>query len=306
VEVGAVIVTKLDGHAKGGGALSAVAATKSPVIFYGTGARGCVGSGRRGQGTHSHCVADGRQAPAGEASLPCCRCGCPSRAPPSPTPTLQRPRLRTQPCAGEHIDQFEVFETRRFVSRLLGRGDVGGLMDKIQDVIPEVGGVGGGCLPSSESRWQPTCQGACRSKGSGLWGFVRPLVSILGIAQSGHQTRWPPPLHPPPCAAPQDKQPELLETISRGNVTMRVMHDVFESFLNMGPVSQVRAARARRRGQGQGQGPGPGRPLAWSARSAEQQPLPSPPSPLQPATPTPPQPPDPTSPGPYAPRRSWA
>ncbi|KAI8464732.1 MAG: subunit of the signal recognition particle [Monoraphidium minutum] len=110
VEVGAVIVTKLDGHAKGGGALSAVAATKSPVIFYGT---------------------------------------------------------------GEHIDQFETFETRRFVSRLLGRGDVGGLMDKIQDVIPE------------------------------------------------------------------DKQPELLETISRGNVTMRVMRDVFESFLNMGPVSQI-------------------------------------------------------------------
>ncbi|KAG0548467.1 hypothetical protein BDA96_01G169400 [Sorghum bicolor] len=35
--VGAVIVTKMDGHAKGGGALSAVAATKSPVIFIGTG-----------------------------------------------------------------------------------------------------------------------------------------------------------------------------------------------------------------------------------------------------------------------------
>uniref|UniRef100_A0ACD5VUV3 Uncharacterized protein n=1 Tax=Avena sativa TaxID=4498 RepID=A0ACD5VUV3_AVESA len=37
VSVGAVIVTKMDGHAKGGGALSAVAATKSPVIFIGTG-----------------------------------------------------------------------------------------------------------------------------------------------------------------------------------------------------------------------------------------------------------------------------
>ncbi|KAL7143228.1 hypothetical protein ABFS83_08G177500 [Erythranthe nasuta] len=37
VAVGAVIVTKMDGHAKGGGALSAVAATKSPVIFMGTG-----------------------------------------------------------------------------------------------------------------------------------------------------------------------------------------------------------------------------------------------------------------------------
>jgi hypothetical protein len=112
VDVGAVILTKLDGHAKGGGALSAVAATKSPVIFYGT---------------------------------------------------------------GEHIDQFETFESRRFVSRLLGRGDVSGLVDKIQDVIPE------------------------------------------------------------------DKQPEMLETIARGNVTMRVMRDVFESFLSMGPVSQVRS-----------------------------------------------------------------
>jgi signal recognition particle subunit SRP54 len=30
-------VTKLDGHAKGGGALSAVAATQSPIIFLGSG-----------------------------------------------------------------------------------------------------------------------------------------------------------------------------------------------------------------------------------------------------------------------------
>lgn len=37
VNVGSVIITKLDGHAKGGGALSAVAATESPVIFIGSG-----------------------------------------------------------------------------------------------------------------------------------------------------------------------------------------------------------------------------------------------------------------------------
>lgn len=37
VRVGSVIITKLDGHAKGGGALSAVAATNSPVLFVGTG-----------------------------------------------------------------------------------------------------------------------------------------------------------------------------------------------------------------------------------------------------------------------------
>jgi len=35
--VGSVIVTKLDGHAKGGGALSAVAATEAPISFLGTG-----------------------------------------------------------------------------------------------------------------------------------------------------------------------------------------------------------------------------------------------------------------------------
>ena len=71
--VGAVIVTKMDGHAKGGGALSAVAATRSPIIFIGT---------------------------------------------------------------GEHIPDFEAFDVKPFVSRLLGMGDLSGLMDKIQDVMP--------------------------------------------------------------------------------------------------------------------------------------------------------------------------
>ena len=37
VAVGSVIITKLDGHARGGGALSAVAATKSPITFLGGG-----------------------------------------------------------------------------------------------------------------------------------------------------------------------------------------------------------------------------------------------------------------------------
>jgi signal recognition particle subunit SRP54 len=43
---------------------------------------------------------------------------------------------------------------------------------------------------------------------------------------------------------PEDKQPELLDSIQRGNVSMRVMRDVFESFLNMGPLSQVRGSTA--------------------------------------------------------------
>ena len=37
VKIGSIVITKLDGHAKGGGALSAVAATGSPIVFIGTG-----------------------------------------------------------------------------------------------------------------------------------------------------------------------------------------------------------------------------------------------------------------------------
>ncbi|KAF4758105.1 hypothetical protein FOZ63_033393 [Perkinsus olseni] len=73
VSVGSVIVTKLDGHAKGGGALSAVAATDSPIIFIGT---------------------------------------------------------------GEHFDEFEPFDAQSFVQRLLGLGDIKGLMSTIGDAMP--------------------------------------------------------------------------------------------------------------------------------------------------------------------------
>lgn len=71
VDVGSVIVTKLDGHAKGGGALSAVAATQSPIIFIGT---------------------------------------------------------------GEHIDDLEPFKTKPFISKLLGMGDIEGLIDKVNEL----------------------------------------------------------------------------------------------------------------------------------------------------------------------------
>lgn len=69
VDVGSVIITKLDGHAKGGGALSAVSATRAPIIFIGT---------------------------------------------------------------GEHVEDFEAFNTNSFIKRLLGKGDLGGLL-KIMD-----------------------------------------------------------------------------------------------------------------------------------------------------------------------------
>jgi signal recognition particle subunit SRP54 len=73
-DVGSIIVTKLDGSAKGGGALSAVAEVGAPIKFIGT---------------------------------------------------------------GERIDDFEIFDPARFISRLLGMGDIKSLIEKAEESIDE-------------------------------------------------------------------------------------------------------------------------------------------------------------------------
>jgi signal recognition particle subunit SRP54 len=72
VKITGVILTKLDGTAKGGGALSAVSETEAPIVFIGT---------------------------------------------------------------GEHINDLEKFEPPRFISRLLGMGDIQSLLEKAQEVV---------------------------------------------------------------------------------------------------------------------------------------------------------------------------
>lgn len=70
-DFGAIILTKMDGHAKGGGAITAVAATNTPIAFIGT---------------------------------------------------------------GEHIHDLESFSAQQFVSKLLGIGDIQGLMEHVQSL----------------------------------------------------------------------------------------------------------------------------------------------------------------------------
>lgn len=36
-----------------------------------------------------------------------------------------------------------------------------------------------------------------------------------------------------------DQQPELLEKLSKGNFTLRIMYEQFQNILNMGPLGQV-------------------------------------------------------------------
>ncbi len=74
VGVTGVIITKLDGSAKGGGALSAVSETEASILFIGT---------------------------------------------------------------GEHIEDVEVFDPARFISRLLGMGDIQSLIEKAEEVVDE-------------------------------------------------------------------------------------------------------------------------------------------------------------------------
>ena len=72
VKITGVVLTKLDGTAKGGGALSAVSETEAPIVFIGT---------------------------------------------------------------GEHINDLEKFEPPRFISRLLGMGDIQALLEKAGEVV---------------------------------------------------------------------------------------------------------------------------------------------------------------------------
>lgn len=38
---------------------------------------------------------------------------------------------------------------------------------------------------------------------------------------------------------PMDQQPELMQKLSEGNFTMRIMYEQFQNLLKMGPINQV-------------------------------------------------------------------
>lgn len=40
-------------------------------------------------------------------------------------------------------------------------------------------------------------------------------------------------------AVPMDQQPELLQKLSEGNFTLRMMYEQFQNIMNMGPLGQV-------------------------------------------------------------------
>ena len=67
-----------------------------------------------------------------------------------------------------------------------------------------------------------------------------PTFSSM-LHQSCPVVLWP----LPQDVIPEDKQPELIDTITKGNVSMRVLKEMFESVLELGPMSQVRSVITR-------------------------------------------------------------
>lgn len=88
-------------------------------------------------------------------------------------------------AAGEHMDEFESFDTKSFVGRLLGKGDWGGFMDRIK--------VGWGCCWT----WWRFCRGlyvrlATAPRGHAHQPWSRPTAAVAKLdsdqGKAGHQS----------------------------------------------------------------------------------------------------------------------
>ncbi len=134
------------------------------------------------------------------------------------------------------MDQFEHFETKRFVQRLLGKGDMTGLMEKVQDIIPEdkqpemlesIAKVR--CLRCTEARTDSAHSTEAHTDCAWLLWHAQPCCRVTVHAC----------VYAYVC---QYKQGSCVFRVAclQGNVTMRVMRDMFESVLELGPMSQVR------------------------------------------------------------------
>lgn len=105
---------------------------------------------------------------------------------------------------GEHMDEFEIFDVKPFVSRLLGKILV--LRVIISFLIPPFFLV---------------------SFLLALYFFYLGMGDWSGFMDKIHEV------------VPTDQQPELLQKLSEGTFTLRLMYEQFQNIMNMGPISQV-------------------------------------------------------------------
>lgn len=116
---------------------------------------------------------------------------------------------------GEHMDEFEVFDVKPFVSRLLGISLF--LFSLFLCMV--------WFSPPRSFTWNclillHVCKYTviCFVVGMGDWtGFMDKIHEVV----------------------PMDQQPELLQKLSEGNFTLRIMYEQFQNILKMGPIGQV-------------------------------------------------------------------
>lgn len=124
------------------------------------------------------------------------------------------------------MHEFENFDAKKFVGRLLGRGDWGGFIDKVKDVIPEVRIVKSalGCRLSMH---------ACMD-GHDL------IMSIMGCVKIPiHALDETLNLISSTACTQEEQQQELIDKITKGEFSLRIMYEQFQNILKMGPMSQV-------------------------------------------------------------------
>lgn len=63
-----------------------------------------------------------------------------------------------------------------------------------------------------------------------------PYISIIFQLGMGDWSGFMDKIHE---VVPMDQQPELLQKLSEGNFTLRIMYEQFQNILKMGPISQV-------------------------------------------------------------------
>lgn len=100
------------------------------------------------------------------------------------------------------MDEFEVFDVKPFVSRLLG--------------------------------WHPT-----HSCSDFVALFFVQIINIFCVAILIGMGDWSGFMDKIHEVVPMDQQPELLQKLSEGNFTLRIMYEQFQNILKMGPIGQV-------------------------------------------------------------------
>lgn len=138
------------------------------------------------------------------------------------------------------MDEFEGFETKAFVGRLLGKGDWTGFMDKIK-VHLHLAAIPLAPLhrrlSSAHHDFHPYGHAASWHP---LWCLPHQAANMLELITVLRAIFLSNVMFGTQDVVPEDSmKEEIMDSIQKGNFTMRILKDQLQNILKMGPVGQV-------------------------------------------------------------------